>query len=146
MAAMPVHTLILRIHYQDTDATGVVYHGAYLDFAERARFEALRDACASPAVLARDHGLAFVVRRAELRYLRPLRLDDLATLRTSALAVGGASCRLRQDFLRDGTLVTRVAIDLAAVRTDTGRPAPLPTRWRAALAGLIEPDVREDVT
>ena len=87
---MPAHTMILRIHYQDTDASGIVYHGAYLDFAERARFEALREACASPVELARAHGVAFVVRRAELRYLRPRPHAPVAELRTAAKAGGGA--------------------------------------------------------
>ena len=133
---MPAHTLILRIHTQDTDATGIVYHGAYLDFAERGRAEALRSVGVPPLDLAAEHGLAFLVREARLRYLRPLRLDDLVTLRTGTIRAGGASCGIRQAFWRDDILAARAEIDLACVRIDTGRPARIPPRWRSALDAL----------
>lgn len=133
---MPAHTQILRIHYQDTDATGIVYHGAYLDFAERGRVEALRSVGAPPAALADAHGLAFLVREARLRYLRPLRLDDEVTMRSGTIRIGGASCGIRQEFWRDGVLAVRSEIDLACVRLDGGRPARIPPRWCAALDEL----------
>ena len=134
---MVAHTMTLRIHYQDTDATGIVYHGAYLDFAERGRVEALRSAGAPAKALTDAHGLAFLVRRATLEYLRPLRLDDEVTLRTQALRLGGASCFIRQEFWRDDTLAVQAGIDLACVRIDGGRPARIPPRWRDALAELF---------
>ncbi len=133
---MPVHTQILRIHTQDTDATGIVYHGAYLDFAERGRVEALRSVGAPPVALDREHGLAFLVREARLRYLRPLRLDDEAILRSGTIRIGGASCGIRQEFWRERLLAMWAEIDLACVRLDDGRPARIPPRWRAALDEL----------
>ena len=133
---MSAHTLILRIHCQDTDATGIVYHGAYLDFAERGRVEALRSVGAPPMALGHEHGLAFLVREARLRYLRPLRLDDAVALRSGTIRIGGASCGIRQEFWRADILAVRAEIDLACVRIDTGRPARIPQRWRSALDAL----------
>ena len=34
-----VHRIRIRVYYEDTDAAGIVYHAAYLQFAERARTE-----------------------------------------------------------------------------------------------------------
>ncbi len=133
---MPVHTLILRIHTQDTDATGIVYHGAYVDFAERGRIEALRSVGAPSRALGHEHGLAFLVREARLRYLRPLALDDEVIMRSGTIRIGGASCGIRQEFWRDDVLAVRAEFDLACVRLADGRPARIPKRWRAALDEL----------
>ena len=135
---MPAHTMLLRIHYQDTDATGIAYHGAYLDFAERGRVEALRAAGAPAKALADAHGLAFLVRRATLEYLRPLRLDDEVSMRTQMRHLGGASCSIRQEFWRGDQLATLAGIDLACVRIADGRPARIPPRWRQALSELSD--------
>lgn len=128
--------MILRIHYQDTDATGIVFHGAYLGFAERGRVEALRSVGAPPKALTDAHGLAFLVRAARLRYLRPMRLDDEVTLRSGTIRRGGASCGIRQAFWRASEMTAWVEVDLACVRLDDGRPARIPARWCAALDEL----------
>ena len=133
-AAMPAHILSLRIHPQDTDAVGIVHHGAYLGFAERGR--ASRTRKARPCSAARSSGGTPTARRARLRYLRPLRLDDAVALRTGTIRAGGASCGLRQTFWRDDILAVRAEIELACVRIDTGRPARIPPRWRSALDTL----------
>ncbi len=134
-AAVP-HRYDLRVYYEDTDAGGIVYHANYLRFAERARTEALRALGVPHAVLVRDHQRMFVVRRVKLDYLRPARLDEWLSVLTDQRALGAASVRLRQDITgAEGTCAAAV-IDLACVRTDTGRPARIPPAWRAALQGL----------
>ena len=85
------HRYALRVYYEDTDAAGVVYHANYLRFAERARTEALRDLGIPHAELLREHGVMFMVRRVEVDYLRPARLDESLAVITEPLAVGGAS-------------------------------------------------------
>ncbi len=78
-AAMPArgpHRYPVRVYYEDTDAGGVVYHAKYLHFMERARSEALRDLGVPHTDLIANHGLGFVVRRAEIDYAAPARLDD----------------------------------------------------------------------
>src|SRR3954467_14056691 len=85
------HRYAVRVYYEDTDAGGVVYHAAYLRFAERARTEALRDLGVPHAEMLAGHNVMFVVRRIEVDYLRPARLDDSLTVVTESLAVGGAS-------------------------------------------------------
>jgi acyl-CoA thioester hydrolase len=130
------HRYTLRVYYEDTDAGGVVYHATYLRFAERARTEALRDAGIPHAELLADHGVMFMVRRIEVDYLRPARLDDSLTVVTNPLAVGGASATLRQDVLGPDGPCAILTVRLACVKPGDGRPGRLPQRWRAALTAM----------
>jgi acyl-CoA thioester hydrolase len=130
------HRYALRVYYEDTDAGGVVYHANYLRFAERARTEALRELGIPHAELLREHGVMFMVRRVEVDYLRPARLDESLTVITEPLAVGGASATLRQDVQgRDGSCAV-LTVRLACVRQGEGKPGRLPQRWRAVLTDM----------
>src|SRR5215472_14268487 len=91
------HCYAVRVYYEDTDAGGVAYHASYLRFAERARTEALRDLGIPHSELLQRFTLMFVVRRVEVDYLGPARLDDSLTVVTEPLAVRGATVTLRQD-------------------------------------------------
>ena len=125
----------VRVYYEDTDAGGVVYHARFLAFAERARTEAMRDLGAPHAELMRDHGLGFVVRRADMDYLRPARLDDALDVVTGPWVLGGARVTVAQRIERSGRPLVTLRIMLAAVGAD-GRPARIPARWLVALRGV----------
>lgn len=128
------HRYRCRVYYEDTDAGGVVYHARYLGMAERARTEAMRAAGVPHAELLEEHGLMFMVRRIEMEYLRPARIDEEIEVVTESLALGAATTSIRQDFrVGDRHLVT-LRIELACVRQRDGRPARIPERWRAGLA------------
>jgi acyl-CoA thioester hydrolase len=127
------HNFAIRVYYDDTDAGGIVYHANYLRFAEHARTEALRDLGVPHAVLVRDFGLMFVVRRVKLDYLRPARVDDSLTVLTSVLRLGSASVGLTQVITRAGERLAVAEIGLACVEVATGRPQRLPAAWRNAL-------------
>ena len=73
-----VHRIRIRVYYEDTDAAGIVYHAAYLEFAERARTELLRCLGLDHATLRAGFGLVFTVRRCSIDYRAPARLDLLA--------------------------------------------------------------------
>jgi len=128
-------TFTVRIYYADTDAGGVVYHGRYLEFADRARIEALRDAGLPHAVLLADHDCLFMVRRIDLEYLRPARLDDMLTITTTFFGQTAATVSARQTIAHpDGGLCVRLLAELVCVRASTGKPARIPPRWRIAAA------------
>ncbi len=129
---MAPHRLDVRVYYEDTDAGGVVYHARYLAFAERARTELLRDWGVPHAEMARDEGLIFVVRRVEMDYLRPARLDEVVTIESQPTEMGAATISLRQAFRVGGQAVAAMDVQLACVRAADGRPARIPPRWRAA--------------
>ena len=130
---MDVYRLKLRVYYEDTDAGGIVYHARYLAFAERARAEALRDAGVPHDQLVTQFGLIFVVRRVEIDYLRPVRLDAEMIFETGPWALGAATVDVRQRFAVDDEESARMRIGLACVRVADGRPARIPPPWRAAL-------------
>ena len=114
---MARHRYAVRVYYEDTDAGGVVYHANYLRFAERARTEALRDA-GNPAcgTGSQRFDLMFMVRRVEVDYLRPARLDDSLIVVTEPLAVGGASVTLRQDVRGPDGSCAVLTVRLACVQ------------------------------
>ncbi len=132
---MPAHRCAFRVYYEDTDAGGVMYHAQYLAFAERGRSEALREAGVPATTLLEGHGIAFVVRRLQAEYLRPLRLDDLVTVETVLLERRAASLRLRQT-LSAATVAAILDVTVATVRVADLRPVRLPEPWTTVLDGL----------
>ena len=132
---MKTFRLNLRVYYEDTDAGGIVYHARYLAFAERARTEALREAGVPHYRLVTQFGLIFVVRRLEMDYLRPVRLDAELIVQTGPWTLGAATVDVRQGFESDGQEIGRLRVGLACVRLADGKPARIPPPWRAALSG-----------
>jgi acyl-CoA thioester hydrolase len=121
------------VYFADTDAGGVMYHAAYLAFAEAARTEALRAAGAPHAQMLADHGVIFMVQRINVSYLRPARLDDLVRVTTETLCHSAATVRLRQNFYV-ADKIAELEVTLVCAKFLSGRPARIPPRWRALLA------------
>ena len=133
MAETPVHRFPIRVYYEDTDAGGIVYHSAYLRFAERGRTEWLRDMGFDHSGLRSKTGAGFAVARAEIDYLKPATLDDLLEVETRIVKAGGASTRIEQDVLRDGVPIVRMVLRLAFIGAE-GRPYRMPQELRALFA------------
>jgi len=133
------HIYNVRVYYQDTDAGGIVYHANYLNFAERARAEALRALGVPYLAMAQQHGLVFVVRRINLDYQRPARLDETLRIETSISQVGGASAKLRQHFWRDSDSLAVLDVWLGCIRLVDGKAARLPAPWRERMAETVQP-------
>lgn len=126
------HRMTIRVYYEDTDFSGVVYHANYLRFLERGRTELLRATGIDQSMLhAAGRGFAFVVRRMAMDYLRPARMDDLIEVETASREVRGASLRLSQRILRDGEVLVTAEVQVAAVAG--GRPVRIPDGLRARL-------------
>ena len=115
---MKPHQFPIRVYYEDTDAGGIVYHANYLNFAERARTEALRDAGVSQSGLWESHGIGFVARTASIDYKLPARLDDSLVVETSLEKFGKASLTLVQVIMRGEERVATVHIKLAVIDRD----------------------------
>lgn len=105
----------IRVYYEDTDAGGIVYYANYLKFAERARTEALRDAGLEQSALKAEHGVAFVVRRVEVDFLKPAFLDDLLTIETRLDDIAKVSLDMRQTIRRGDEILVKLAVKLAIV-------------------------------
>jgi acyl-CoA thioester hydrolase len=128
--------MTVRVYYEDTDFSGVVYHASYLRFMERGRTNYLR-------LLGADHralfeatqqeapGFAFMVRAMTLDFLKPARMDDLLTVTTRPQEVRGASLVLHQRVTRGAALLVEARVRVAFV--SAGRARPIPEALRAAM-------------
>lgn len=119
----------LRVYYEDTDASRVVYHAAYVKYFERARTEWLRAQGFSQHGLHDTLGVVFTVANLELDFLRPARLDDELRATVSVEQVRRASLTFRQELLPaagDGAPLARARVRVGCVDVATFRPCPLP--------------------
>ncbi|MGH2340912.1 tol-pal system-associated acyl-CoA thioesterase [Segnochrobactraceae bacterium EtOH-i3] len=130
------HALALRVYYEDTDFSGVVYHANYLRFFERGRSDFLRLRGIGHRELAAGvHGtpLAFVVRAMELDFLKPARIDDLLIVDTRFEAISGARMVLAQKILRGDEVLVTAGVTIALIDPTTGRPQRIPAAVREKL-------------
>ncbi len=127
------HFQPVRVFYEDTDFSGVVYHASYLRFMERGRTNYLR-------LIGADHralfeaaakeapGFAFVVRSMTIDFRRPARMDDVLEIVTEPAEVKGASVILGQKVMRGEELLVEAKVQVAFVSGGRARPIPKPLR------------------
>jgi acyl-CoA thioester hydrolase len=130
------HLFPIRVYYADTDAGRVVYHARFLDFAERARTEMMRSVDAGEHYRADGEGMAIVVRAADIDYRKSASLDDVLTVHTRLLRIGGASFVLEQQVWRHEDILAVLKITLVCVKA-MGHPTRIPDGLREKLAGLL---------
>ena len=123
----------VRVYYEDTDAGGVVYYANYLRFLERARTEWLRALGFEQPVMAKVHGVLFVVRAVNIDYLKPSRFDDSLQVTVEVVNVGGSRIRFLQRVLRGDEEIVRAGVDVVCVNVDTFRPARVPREMRITI-------------
>jgi acyl-CoA thioester hydrolase len=108
------HVLPVRIYYEDTDFTGVVYHANYLRYFERGRSDYLRLIGVSHTDLAAENA-AFTVTRIELDYRRAARVDDALLVRTTYDSVKGPRLFIAQRILRGDELIAEAQVHAACI-------------------------------
>lgn len=135
------HVLPVRVYYEDTDFSGVVYHASYLRFMERGRSDFLRLCGIHHAELdagAAGERLAFAVRHMEIDFLKPARIDDVLEVRTTCREARGARLVLEQEVCRAGDALITAKVT-AAVINSQGRPRRMPSELAERLqAGRAE--------
>ena len=128
------HRLVARVYYADTDFSGVVYHARYLEFLERGRSDFLR-LCGVHHTELHDgkHGerIAWVVRRMEIDFRVPARIDDIITVETHVARISGARIFMAQRLLRGDEVLVEAGGEPAIIG-ETGRPRRFPKEWIAA--------------
>lgn len=131
------HVLPVRIYYEDTDFTGVVYHGNYVRYFERGRSDFLRLAGIGHAeLLDRPDPAAFTVVKLNLDFKAPARIDDALQVRTLYERVKGPRLFIRQRILRGETLICTAEVEAACIDL-TGRPRKPPSGLIEALRPLF---------
>ena len=133
------HVLPVRVYYEDTDFTGVVYHANYLRYFERGRSDFLRMAGVSHTdLLAHDQPTAFVVTRMEIDFRKPARIDDALLVRTTYDEARGPRLAISQRIMRGEEVIAQAAVSAACIDMD-GRPRKPPTGLVEALAPWFAP-------
>src|SRR3984957_14317133 len=127
------HFFTVRVYYEDTDFTGIVYHANYLRYMERGRTNYLRligaDHCALFEATEKEApGFAFVVRSMTLDFLKPARMDDVLEILTEPEEVKGASTTVRQRVMRGDELLVEAHVRVAFISGGRARPIPKPLR------------------
>jgi acyl-CoA thioester hydrolase len=135
------HIMQIRVYYEDTDFSGIVYHANYLRFMERGRTNHLRLLGAEQHALfaeaqAETASFAFVVRSMQIDYLKPARMDEVLEVVTWPVAVKGASITLAQQVRRGGEVLVSAQVRVAFI--SEGRAQPIPKALRTLMkADLI---------
>jgi acyl-CoA thioester hydrolase len=132
------HVLPVRVYFEDTDFSGLVYHASYVRWCERGRSDFLR-------LLGNDHHeligggtgrepAAFVVRRMKLEYLKPARIDEVLEVTTRVAETGAAHLVLDQRIHRDGVELFQAEVMVVLISV-TGKPMRLDQTLRRAMSG-----------
>jgi acyl-CoA thioester hydrolase len=135
----PLHLFPVRVYYEDTDLTGLVYHANYLRWFERARSDMLRLLGIDQRAAVEAGEGHYAVAEVNLRFLAPARLEDDLVIASEATELGAASVRLRQRAIRpdggDGNLLAEASVRVGFISPE-GRPRRQPAAWRAAFDKL----------
>tara|TARA_R110002020_G_scaffold154610_9_gene334636 strand:+ start:61 stop:510 length:450 start_codon:yes stop_codon:yes gene_type:complete len=131
------HLLRQRVYYEDTDFSGFVYHARYLHFFERGRTDFIRLLGVSQGALHAEadpaDAVAFVVRRMEIDFRSPARMDDVLTIFTRPAEIRGARMQLSQTISRDSVILAEASVTVAVVNR-LGRARRLPEALAAKFA------------
>ena len=127
----------VRVYYENTDAGGVVYHGEYLKFLERARTEWLRHLGFDHQALARDHRVVFVVTAAAIDFARAARLDDNLAVSVRLDSLGKVRCVFNQEVRRDDEVLVKASITVACVTGENFKPVEIPEALRRKMEAAL---------
>ncbi len=131
------HLFAVRVYFEDTDLSGIVYHANYLRFMERARSDMLRSAGIDQRGTMEGGNGYYAVHDLHITYRRPARLDDALLVTSRVLAVRAAACEISQVITRGDETLTEAVVTAAFLGPD-GRPRRQPAAWRDAFAILVE--------
>ena len=136
----PLHLFPVRVYYEDTDLSGIVYHANYLKWFERARSDMLRLLGVDQRAASEGGEGHYTVADLAIRYAAPARLDDDVTIETRVLELGAASVRLQQTatiaVTGERELLADALIRVGFVGPE-GRPCRQPAKWRDTFSQLI---------
>ncbi|WP_310224016.1 YbgC/FadM family acyl-CoA thioesterase [Sphingobium xenophagum] len=132
-----VHHFPLRIYFEDTDLSGLVYHANYLRYMERARSDMLRLAGIDQRAAHEAGTGVYAVTDLQIRYRRPARLDDDLMVVSRVAQVNAATCTIHQSVMRGDEQLTDASICVAWL-TPQGRPQRQPKAWTDIFSRLCQ--------
>lgn len=133
-----LHYLPVRIYYEDTDFTGLVYHANYVRYFERGRSDFLRLAGVShSSLLEAPEPQGFAVSRLTLEFLKPARIDDALVVRTAFDRMRGPRIFISQVLLRGGETLVSAAVEVCTISL-SGRPRKPPPELTQQLRPFLD--------
>jgi acyl-CoA thioester hydrolase len=130
------HRYPVRVFFEDTDLSGIVYHANYLRFMERARSDMLRVAGVDQRAAFEAGGGAYAVADVQIRYRAPARLDDALLVVSRLRQVRAAGVVIHQQVRRAGEVLSDATVTAALV-SPSGRPQRQPAAWTAIYRNLL---------
>ncbi len=127
----------LRVYFEDTDASGVVYHAHYVKFLERARTEWLRYLGFSNSELERKHKMNWVIAEIAVEFLKPARLDDSINISVAIENLGRVRCTFHQEIRRGEELLVKARVLVATVSADSFKPIEIPADLRKKMEATV---------
>jgi tol-pal system-associated acyl-CoA thioesterase len=132
-----VYSFPVRVYFENTDAGGVVYHGEYFKFLERARTEWLRHLGFNHQALARDHGMMFAVTSMAIDFQKAARLDDNLAVSVRLESLGKVRCVFAQEVRRDDEVLVKAKMTVACVTGENFKPAEIPEALRRKMEAAL---------
>lgn len=130
------HLFPVRVYFEDTDLSGVVYHANYLRWCERARSDMLRLAGIDQRAHHDAGEGAYVVSHLDIAYRAPARLDDDVLVTSRVMRASAARVVIQQTVRRDTVLLADACVTAALVGPD-GRARRQPASWLARFRELV---------
>lgn len=130
------HRFPVRVYFEDTDLSGVVYHANYMRFMERARSDMLRLVGIDQRAAIETGAAAYAVARLQIRYLVPARLDDVLLVVSRLTDIRAAHCVIHQRVRRGDVTLADAEVTVALVGAD-GRPKRQPAAWVARFREIL---------
>jgi acyl-CoA thioester hydrolase len=127
----------VRVYFENTDAGGVVYHGEYFKFLERARTEWLRHLGFDHQGLARNHGMVFVVTSMAIDFQKAARLDDHLAVSVRLESLGKVRCVFVQDIRRDDQVIVLAKVTVASLTAEGFKPVEIPAALRKKMEASL---------
>lgn len=134
-----LHRLPVRVYFEDTDFSGLAYHGSFVRWCERGRSDWLRLLGVHHRELINaSKPAAFVVRRLTIDYLKPAQIDETLEVVSWLVSLTSATLTLGQQVQRDRMVIAEAEVLVVLIDSD-GRPVRMPARLKAALGGASQP-------
>ena len=132
-----VYSFPVRVYFENTDAGGVVYHGEYLKFLERARTEWLRHLGFDHQALARNHRVVFIVSALAIEFVKPARLDDTVAVSVKLESLGKVRCAFAQEIRREDEVLVKAKVTVASVNAESFKPVEIPEALRKKMEASL---------
>lgn len=136
-----LHYFAVRVYYEDTDFSGIVYHANYLRFCERARTDMLSNVGIDQRAAFEGGIGAYAIASIDSKYHAPARFDDALLIISSVSRIRAAGCEIQQRVMRGDELIFTADVK-AAFLNPKGRPVRQPKQWVAAFQSVLNEDMK----